>query len=75
MAMGALADSEQSILTARMRLCNHILKPFMILAFFCHPTFDQREGAMELKNIPIENPGQLNFVLGHSHFIKTMLGQ
>ena len=27
---------------------------------------------MELKTIPIDNPGQLNFILGHSHFIKTV---
>jgi len=27
---------------------------------------------MELKNIPIDNPEQLNFILGHSHFIKTV---
>lgn len=27
---------------------------------------------MELKTVPIENPGQLNFILGHSHFIKTV---
>jgi hypothetical protein len=27
---------------------------------------------MELKTIPIENPQHLNFILGHSHFIKTV---
>jgi adenosine/AMP kinase len=27
---------------------------------------------MELKTIPIDNPEQLNFILGHSHFIKTV---
>lgn len=27
---------------------------------------------MELKTIMIENPDQLNFILGHSHFIKTV---
>lgn len=27
---------------------------------------------MELKIIPIENPDELNFILGHSHFIKTI---
>jgi adenosine/AMP kinase len=27
---------------------------------------------MELKTVPIENPQQLNFILGHSHFIKTV---
>ena len=27
---------------------------------------------MELKTVPIENPNQLNFILGHSHFIKTV---
>lgn len=27
---------------------------------------------MELKTVPIENPEQLNFILGHSHFIKTV---
>jgi len=27
---------------------------------------------MELKTIPIENPDELNFILGHSHFIKTI---
>ncbi len=27
---------------------------------------------MELTTIPIENPEQLNFILGHSHFIKTV---
>lgn len=27
---------------------------------------------MEFKTIPIENPDQLNFILGHSHFIKTV---
>jgi adenosine/AMP kinase len=27
---------------------------------------------MELKTIPINNPEQLNFILGHSHFIKTV---
>ena len=27
---------------------------------------------MELKTIPIENPRQLNFIMGHSHFIKTV---
>ena len=27
---------------------------------------------MELKTIPIENPEQLNLILGHSHFIKTV---
>ncbi len=27
---------------------------------------------MELKTIIIENPDQLNFILGHSHFIKTV---
>ena len=27
---------------------------------------------MEIKTIPIENPEQLNFILGHSHFIKTV---
>ncbi|NOX34758.1 MAG: hypothetical protein GXP56_13680 [Deltaproteobacteria bacterium] len=27
---------------------------------------------MELKTISIENPEELNFILGHSHFIKTV---
>lgn len=27
---------------------------------------------MELKTVQIENPGSLNFILGHSHFIKTV---
>lgn len=27
---------------------------------------------MELTTIPIDNPEQLNFILGHSHFIKTV---
>lgn len=27
---------------------------------------------MELKAIPIDNPEHLNFILGHSHFIKTI---
>ena len=27
---------------------------------------------MEFKSVPIENPSQLNFILGHSHFIKTV---
>jgi uncharacterized protein len=27
---------------------------------------------MEIKSIEVENPGQLNFILGHSHFIKTV---
>jgi uncharacterized protein len=27
---------------------------------------------MEQKTIPIENPQQLNFILGHAHFIKTV---
>ena len=27
---------------------------------------------MELKTIPIENPEELNLILGHSHFIKTI---
>jgi adenosine/AMP kinase len=27
---------------------------------------------MEFKTVPIENPEQLNFILGHSHFIKTV---
>lgn len=27
---------------------------------------------MELKIVPIENPQHLNFILGHSHFIKTV---
>jgi adenosine/AMP kinase len=27
---------------------------------------------MELKTIPVENPEQLNFILGHAHFIKTV---
>ena len=27
---------------------------------------------MEQKAIPIENPQQLNFILGHAHFIKTV---
>lgn len=27
---------------------------------------------MELKTVPIDNPEQLNFILGHSHFIKTV---
>jgi len=27
---------------------------------------------MELKVVKIENPGELNFILGHSHFIKTV---
>ncbi len=27
---------------------------------------------MELKTIPIENPENLNLILGHSHFIKTV---
>ncbi len=27
---------------------------------------------MELKTITIENPNELNFILGHSHFIKTI---
>ncbi len=27
---------------------------------------------MELKTIAIENPKELNFILGHSHFIKTV---
>jgi len=30
------------------------------------------EANMELKTIPIENPEELNFILGHSHFIKTI---
>lgn len=27
---------------------------------------------MELSIVPIENPNELNFILGHSHFIKTV---
>jgi adenosine/AMP kinase len=27
---------------------------------------------MELKSVPIDNPELLNFILGHSHFIKTV---
>jgi len=27
---------------------------------------------MELKTVKIENPDELNFILGHSHFIKTV---
>lgn len=27
---------------------------------------------MELEVVKIENPGELNFILGHSHFIKTV---
>ncbi|MCP4157574.1 MAG: hypothetical protein GY757_58225 [bacterium] len=27
---------------------------------------------MELEIVKIENPGELNFILGHSHFIKTV---
>ncbi len=27
---------------------------------------------MELKTVKIENPNELNFILGHSHFIKTV---
>ena len=27
---------------------------------------------MELKTLKIENPGELNFILGHAHFIKTV---
>ena len=27
---------------------------------------------MELKTVTIENPEELNFILGHSHFIKTI---
>lgn len=27
---------------------------------------------MELELVKIENPGELNFILGHSHFIKTV---
>jgi len=27
---------------------------------------------MELKIVEIENPGEINFILGHSHFIKTV---
>jgi len=27
---------------------------------------------MELKIITIENPDEMNFILGHSHFIKTV---
>ncbi len=27
---------------------------------------------MELKTVTIENPNELNFILGHSHFIKTI---
>lgn len=27
---------------------------------------------MEIKTVSIENPGQLNLILGHSHFIKTV---
>jgi adenosine/AMP kinase len=27
---------------------------------------------MELKTIPVENPEHLNFIMGHSHFIKTV---
>ena len=27
---------------------------------------------MEIKTIPIENPEQRNFILGHAHFIKTV---
>lgn len=27
---------------------------------------------MELKTVTVENPEQLNFILGHSHFIKTV---
>ncbi|MCG8633958.1 MAG: adenosine-specific kinase, partial [Desulfobacterales bacterium] len=27
---------------------------------------------MELKTVKIENPDDLNFILGHSHFIKTV---
>jgi hypothetical protein len=30
------------------------------------------EVTMELKMISIENPDELNFILGHSHFIKTV---
>jgi len=30
------------------------------------------EVMMELKTITIENPDELNFILGHSHFIKTL---
>jgi hypothetical protein len=27
---------------------------------------------MELISVPIDNPEHLNFILGHSHFIKTV---
>jgi adenosine/AMP kinase len=27
---------------------------------------------MELKKVPVDNPEQLNFILGQSHFIKTV---
>ena len=27
---------------------------------------------MELKTVPIENPADINFILGQSHFIKTI---
>ena len=27
---------------------------------------------MELKTLTIENPDELNLILGHSHFIKTV---
>jgi adenosine/AMP kinase len=40
--------------------------------FLAIQPFDQREDAMELKTVSIENPQQLNFILGHSHFIKTV---
>jgi adenosine/AMP kinase len=32
------------------------------------------EDNKELKTVPIETPAQLNFILGHSHFIKTSKG-
>jgi len=31
-----------------------------------------KEDIMELKTVTIDNPEQLNFILGHSHFIKTV---
>jgi uncharacterized protein len=34
--------------------------------------FFEEEKTMELKIIAIDNPDQLNFILGHSHFIKTV---
>jgi hypothetical protein len=54
-------------------ICVHLQKAAQRQITAWDTVFKQTEEAtMDIKIVPIENPKQLNLILGQSHFIKTV---